>query len=174
MTQITRFKTNRLDVREMNKDDFNFFIELLSAPEIIAPIPQIKWSDEKIKTKFIDFTNYASDPLEKKEVIWGVYEKGKNELIGLCAFLTNDENHREVGYRFRQKYWRIGYGTELTKHMIDYCFYDLGLNTLTADVNTENIGSVKILEKFFTPEKEFYNENDKCTDRRYILKKENW
>ena len=58
--------------------------------------------------------------------------------------------------------------------MIEYCFNKLGLKTLTADVNTQNIGSVKILDKFFEPVREFYNERDKCTDRRYVLEKENW
>jgi RimJ/RimL family protein N-acetyltransferase len=58
--------------------------------------------------------------------------------------------------------------------MITYCFTQLRLFTLTADVNIENRGSVKILEKFFDPIREFYNEDDNCTDRRYMLRKEKW
>lgn len=168
------FKTDRLEIREMKEVDLLFFIELLSAPEIIEPIPQPKWTEEEIINKFKDFIDYPINPKTKDKVIWGVYEKDKNELIGLCAFLTNDEDQREIGYRFRKKYWGVGYGTELTKNMIEYCFNDLELMTLTADVNTQNIGSVKILEKFFKPVKEFYNERDKSLDRRYILEKEIW
>ena len=102
-----------------------------------------------------------------------MFEKGKEELIGLCAFLTNDESQRELGYRFRKKYWGKGYATEVTKNMIDYCFNVLDLELITADVNIENIASVKVLEKFFRPVKEFYNERDQCTDRRYLLRKVN-
>lgn len=169
---MTIFQTDRLAVREMQAVDLPFFTELLSAPEIVDPIPQKPWPEEEIINKFQNFTDYPIDPNTREIVVWGVYEQGKTELIGLCAFLTNDEGQREIGYRFRKKYWGIGYGTELTKHMIAYCFDILGLQLITADVNIENIGSVKILEKFFKPVREFYNEEDQCTDRRYALKKE--
>lgn len=168
------FTTDRLEIREMTEDDLELFIELLSAPEIIAPIPQPQWTRAEIKSKFKIFTDYPANPNSKEKVTWGVYEKGEKELIGLCAYLTNDESQRELGYRFRKKFWGKGYGTEMTKHMIEYCFEKLGLYVITADVNIENTGSVRILEKFFTPVKEFYNERDQCTDRRYELKKEHW
>jgi ribosomal-protein-alanine N-acetyltransferase len=171
---MTIFTTDRLTIKELKEEDLPFFIELLSAPEIIEPIPQPKWTEEEILTKFNNFRNYSSDPTTVKTAVWGVYEKGKHELIGLCALLTNDENQREIGYRLRSNYWGIGYGTELTQNMITYCFTQLRLFTLTADVNIENRGSVKILEKFFDPIREFYNEDDNCTDRRYMLRKEKW
>ena len=81
--------------------------------------------------------------------------------------LVNDEGHDEIGYRLREQYWRKGYGTEIAAGLIDYCFNELKFSMLTADVNTENVPSVKILEKFMKPVREFYNENDQCTDRRY-------
>lgn len=171
---MTIFSTERLEIKELKKEDEAFFLELLSAPEIIDPIPQPKWPLEKMINMFNDHSKHVDHPMRKDRVVWGVYEIGNPDLIGLCAFLTNDENQREIGYRFRKKYWGKGYGTEVTKHMIDYCFKTFDLDLLTADVNIENTGSVKILEKFFLPVREFFNENDNCTDRRYVLKKENW
>ena len=76
-------------VKEMDETDLGFFIELMSEPEIIEPIPQPKWTLAEIQSKFKDFRNYSSAPLTKEKVIWGVYEKDKNELIGLCAFLKH-------------------------------------------------------------------------------------
>ena len=58
--------------------------------------------------------------------------------------------------------------------MLRYCFTELKIDLLTADVNVTNIASVKILDRFFKPEREFYNERDKCTDRRYKLTKLEW
>ncbi len=171
---MTIFQTERLDINELKQKDYPFFVELLSAPEIIDPIPQPKWSLEEIQKQFEKFTNYPVHPLDHEIVVWGVFEKNKEEVIGLCALLTNDEKDRELAYRFRKKYWGIGYGTEVAKGTIDFCFNQLDLHLITADVNTENIGSVKILEKFLNPIREFYNERDQCTDRRYHLKKENW
>ena len=41
----------------------------------------------------------------------------------------------------------------------------------TADVDTKNKSSVKILEKFMSCSKEFFNESDNCIDRRYQVLK---
>ena len=95
-------------------------------------------------------------------------------MIGLALFLTNDENEKELGYRFKTKYWYKGYGTETTKGMINYYFDELKFDKITADVNVENIASVKILEKFMKPVREFFNVRDNCTNRRYKTDKKNW
>jgi RimJ/RimL family protein N-acetyltransferase len=171
---MTIFETERLSVRELAPKDKNFFIELVSAPEIIEPIPQAKWSSEEVLERFEEFRSYSHSIQESERVVWGVFEKDLDELIGLCGLLTNDENDREIGYRFRKPFWGKGYGIEVTRNMIQFCFQDLNIEFLTADTNVTNVASVKILERFFTPVREFYNEADKCTDRRYELKQSNW
>ena len=168
------FQTERLYMQQFGERDKEHFIELLSNPIIINPIPQPQHSLEVVEKHFSKCLDYSTDPSSKKQTVWGIYEQNKTELVGLCALLTNDENQREIGYRFRPQYWGKGYGTEVTKHLIDYCFNQLNFDLITADVNIENIGSVKILDKFFTDSREFYNEKDQCMDRRYTLKKENW
>ncbi|MDX2362723.1 MAG: GNAT family N-acetyltransferase [Crocinitomicaceae bacterium] len=168
------FATDRLSVREFTSIDIDYFIELLSDPEIRRPVPQPTWSEDKINSMFEEFCDYEKDPLTKERSAWGVFESSKTELIGLCALLTNDDGQRELGYRFRHKYWGKGYGTEVTKNFIDYCFSSLQLEVIAADVNIENIGSVKILEKFFSPVNQFFNERDQCYDRRYVLNKSDW
>ncbi|MCT4580548.1 MAG: GNAT family N-acetyltransferase [Flavobacteriales bacterium] len=168
------FKTQRLSIKVLEEKDQKFFIELLSAPEIIKPVPQKEWSLTKILEHFRLAINAPKITPSNDKVVWGIYELDKDELIGLCAILKNDEQQREIGYRFRKKYWKKGYGTELTQHLIDYCFNTLKFELITADVNITNTGSVKILEKFLKPIKEFYNENDNCIDRRYLLKKQEY
>lgn len=168
------FETNRLVIKSFEQRDKDFFIELLSDPKIIDPVPQPKLSIEKIIAKFDASLNFSGKPIKNKENIWGVFEKQNIEMIGVCALLTNDENDWELGYRFRTNYWGKGYGTETTKGIIDFCFNHLNINKVAADVNIENSGSVKILNKFMNPVNEFFNENDNCTDRRYHIEKNNW
>jgi len=45
---------------------------------------------------------------------------------------------------------------------------------ITADVDTNNLNSVKILGKFMSSEKEFFNKSDDCIERRYKTLKNNW
>ena len=156
------FSTNRLHVRPLLYSDSDEFFDMMSNPNVMNPVPQqVKNREESDANLQI----LIEDPKEK--TAWAVCEKDDNELIRLCALLVNDEGHDEIGYRLREQYWRKGYGTEIAAGLIDYCFNELKFSMLTADVNTENVPSVKILEKFMKPVREFYNENDQCTDRRY-------
>jgi len=45
---------------------------------------------------------------------------------------------------------------------------------ITADTYISNNKSIKIIEKFMVFDKEFYNQTDKCVDRRYKLTKKEW
>lgn len=102
-----------------------------------------------------------------------VVTKSETEFIGLCAFLKNNENDEEIGYRLREKYWRMGFGTEIAKGLIKFGFEQLKMNKITADVDIRNLHSVKILEKIMNPTKAFFNETDNCIDKRYEILKNN-
>ncbi|MGK0363251.1 MAG: ribosomal-protein-alanine N-acetyltransferase [Saprospiraceae bacterium] len=165
------FQTPRLYIRTFNPRDKKYFIELVTKLEIINPVPQAPMKADEIEEKFTSATNPKGTILENEKSIWAICEKGREEVIGLCALLTNDEGDRELGYRFRVEYWGKGYGTEVTKGLIDFCFQDLQLEKITADVDITNIASAKILNKFLKPVREFFNEKDNCTDQRYELYK---
>ena len=168
------FNSERLVVKTVEIAHKEQFIELLSANEIITAIPQKCPSKESIDAKFHQAINFDGNIIKSDRSILGVFEKDQEEMIGLVAFLTNNEGDRELGYRFRKKYWGKGYATEITKKMIDYSFSELNLHKITADVWVENIASNKVLSKFLNPVKEFYNNIDNCTDRRYELLKKDW
>ncbi len=121
------------------------------------------------REKFQEFLDMNENILENVKNVLGIYKRGNTELIGLCGLLTNDENDRELAYRFREKYWGKGFGSEITKGLINFCFSILNLDKITADVCVKNSGSVKIPEKFLNPIKDFYNQKDACMDRRYEL-----
>jgi len=163
------FESIRLDIRSFEQKDFESFEELVTNPIILDPIPGKPWSKELTLKMFNNNLELESIDQNVDTIIWGIFLKDKSKMIGLCGLLRNDEGDREIGYRFLEEYWGKGYGTELTKHFIHFCFEELGIQKLTADVNIANIGSVKILDKFFKPVRDFFNEDDDCMDRRYCL-----
>lgn len=168
------FHTSRLTVKQLTIKDKSYFRELLSDPEVITLVPQKPLTEYEIEQRFTVFTQYGYNPIHSDKTIWGIFEKGKDELIGLCALLTNDDGDRELGYRFRTPYWNKGYGTEHLQGLLEYCFTVLNLNKITADVNIANRGSVRILEKFMYLKGTFRNAVDDCTDSRYELTKVEW
>ena len=171
---MTIFNTTKLQVQKIKETDETLFMELLSAPEIINPVPQSSMTQDEILTMFKEALSNNQNVKEKERVVWRIYELDSTELIGLCGIITNDENQREIAYRYRKKYWGKGYGTEVAQGLIDYAFKVVKLELLAADANVNNMGSVKILEKYFTAVREFINKVEGCTDRRYILRREDW
>jgi len=168
------FETERLIIKRVEIGDKKYFAELFTDPRIIEPIPQKAFTESQITDRFNKSLNFELSNLSKFKCSCGIYEKGNPKMIGLALFLLNDDNGDELGYRFRADYWGKGYGTETTKGMLEFYFNVLNTEIVTADVNLANLASVKILDKFMTLVKEFFNERDNCTDRRYELKKKNW
>lgn len=166
------FETQRLLIREFTTTDSEYFFDMMGNPNVMNPIPLKTLTRLESDAVLEKFTPPQTEDLEKR--VWAVIEKKTFEFIGLCAFLKNDDNENEIGYRLREKYWGNGYGTETAKGLLDYGFSTLQMLKITADVNTINVNSVKILSKFMTPVKEFFNKKDNCTDRRYQITRENY
>ncbi|WP_157961084.1 GNAT family N-acetyltransferase [Lutibacter citreus] len=162
------FETERLLVRKLNIKDSDLFYEMMSNPKVMDPIPQKVFSrsesDAKLKV-------LISPEKGMNLKIWGLLEKRNNSFIGICGFLKNNENDDEIAYRLIERYWGVGYGTEIAKALVEYSFNILKVEKITADVNIENEKSAKILQKFMNPVKEFFNKSDSCTDRRYAITK---
>lgn len=163
------FETERLLIKRLEIKDKSFFVELFSDPKIINPIPQPQLPEEQILKRFTDNLSITEKNIGKQKCVFGIFEKGNTCLIGLALFLINENNEQEIGYRFLVKYWGNGYATETTKGMINYYFNVLKVKKVTADVAINNLASAKVVSKFLTPLKEFFNSTYNCTDRRYQL-----
>ena len=168
------FQTERLIIKNLEITDKKYFAELFTDQKILKAIPQKAFTESQITDRFNRNLNLELSNLNNRKCTCGIFEKGNPEMIGLSMFLINENNGKELGYRFREYYWGKGYGTETTKGMLEYYFTVLKTEKVTADVNIENIASVKILNKFMKPVMYFFNERDNCTDRRFELKKNNW
>ena len=168
------FETERLNIRRLESVDEKHFTELFTDPKILELIPQKAFTENQIADRFNKSLNLELSDLNSQKCACGIYKKGNAEMIGLALFLINEDNEKELGYRFRAEHWGKGYGTETTKGMLEYYFQQLNSCKVTADVNIANVGSVKILDKFMKPVSEFFNDRDNCTDRRYELEKNNW
>ena len=165
------FETERLTIKRLEPADKTYFSILFTDENILRLIPQKPFTESQITELFTRSLNLESPQLHTEKCVYGIFVKGKPDLIGLSLFLINENDDKELGYRFRKPYWGKGFGTETTKGMLKYYFEILKVEKVTADVNIENIASVKVLEKFMTPVREFFNTRDNCTDRRYEIKK---
>lgn len=166
------FETDRLIVRQLKESDQSAYFDMMSNSNVMRLIPSEIMSKDESDKHLAQFIKNYDDQTGPK--VWAIELKAENEFIGLCAFLKNNENEDEIGYRLREKHWGVGYGTEITKGLIDFGFKQMKTDIITADVYVDNLRSVKILEKFFKRDIEFFNTEDKCMDRRYKLSRKEW
>ena len=103
--------------------------------------------------------------------IWAVEEKLGNQFIGLCGVYKNEHAEYEIAFRLREQFWGNGFGREMAKGLIGYCFKNENINEISAYAREGNIGSINILEREMIFEKEIYSEKGGCMERVYKLKK---
>lgn len=166
------FETPRLLARYLTIEDADSYYDMMGNPNVMNPIPRSVMSRIESDEHLTQMMNLDHDVSDQK--IWAIDSKEEKECIGICAFLKNNEGEDEIGYRLREKFWRKGYGREIAKGLINYGFDIMNLTEITADVDVENVPSVKILDKLLKRDKEFFNQKDNCMDRRYKIDKESW
>lgn len=164
--------TDRLTLRRLQETDREAYFDMMSNPKVMNPIPMPVMSRVESDTNF-EKHKLADFNVSDKIILAAVIKTSK-EFIGVAAYLTNDEGDPEIGYRLREQFWNKGYGTEIARNLIDYGFREMKYDIITADCNSSNLGSVKILEKTMRFSHEYWSENYQCFDRRYVISFEEW
>ncbi len=79
---------------------------------------------------------------------WAVINKSTNEFLGWCGLkYTPKLDEYDIGFRFFKKHWNKGYATESAKACLNLGFNKYKITEIVGRAMTENIGSIKVLEK---------------------------
>ena len=87
---------------------------------------------------------------KKQNLFLGIFLKDDpEELCGLVEIYDyRDHIHMvSIGVRLREKYWKSGIATEVTKQTADYLFKETDIEIITASTMVENKASAHVLEK---------------------------
>lgn len=139
------FETERLFVRELVFTDLEPFHEMQGNKNVMKYVSPTILNYTDNKTDLIRLINLY----EKKDndfLIYAIERKLDNAFIGSVALVKDDKNEEEIGYRYLEKYWRMGYGNEVVKGLIIYC-KQIGFKRIVAYVVNENFASARILER---------------------------
>jgi len=103
---------------------------------------------------------------------FGVYLKNSNEYIGWCGLKFSPKlNEVDLGFRFYQNHWNKGYATEASMACLKLGFKKFNLTQIVGRVQSENLASIKVLEKIGMTFKSDFDFNGK-TGLIYQIKKE--
>ncbi|MDH3708925.1 MAG: GNAT family N-acetyltransferase [Cyclobacteriaceae bacterium] len=142
-------ETTRLLLKEITEDHLPLFFELHSYPEVdrfnTMGIPSDLQTTRQILLPAME------DQLQemRSKYCWAVFRKEDHAFIGELGFSVSSSKYRrgEVHYLLIPDHWGKGYATELVKRIIAFGFDHLHLHRVEAGVATENVASLRVLEK---------------------------
>lgn len=145
--QPVTIETARLRLRPMTERDIPAHYAVFSDPEVARYWSRAAWNDiaqaeESIRT----IMGRREDGSEAR---FGIELLAIGEMIGDVGLHHFFEQNRrcEIGYALASKHWNQGYATEALRAAIRYGFDALELNRIEADIDPDNIGSGRVLEK---------------------------
>lgn len=145
MKGIENLETERTIMRKLTKEDATHFYTLNLDEEVLKYTGDKPFENLQASVDFL--TNY--DQYEKYGVgRLAVIDKETSEFLGWCGLkFSEDKNEYDIGFRFYKKHWNKGFATETAKKCLDFGFNKLKIEKIVGRAMTENIGSIKVLEK---------------------------
>jgi [ribosomal protein S5]-alanine N-acetyltransferase len=151
--------TERLVLRRMVLADAKDYFLLRSSPEamkyICKPLHKSLDDTKTMIYKINEMINFNDG------ISWAVCLKSDDKMIGSVSFhRIEKENFRaEIGYMLHPNFWRNGLISESIQAIIEYAFNVIGLHSIEAQIDPNNIGSEKVLQKFGFIKEAYYKEN---------------
>jgi RimJ/RimL family protein N-acetyltransferase len=138
-----RLTTDRLDLREMTRDDLPSLRAILQDEETMVAY-EGAFDDEMVDT-------WLDRMLERYETpghgFMAVLLRETSEMVGQCGLTVQHilgEDVTEVGYLFNRAHWHHGYAAEAAAACRDYAFDVLGEDRVWAQIRDTNLASMNV------------------------------
>jgi ribosomal-protein-alanine N-acetyltransferase len=146
-TPFPELKTERLLLRKLERTDANEMFFLRSNENVLRYIGREPTKTITGAEEFINKINKAVD--ENESILWGItFLNDPSVILGtICIWNFKKEHYRgEIGYILHPDHWRKGIMKEAINAVVDYGFTVLGLHSIEALLDPENIASSSVLE----------------------------
>lgn len=141
--------SERLILKEICWDDAESIHDLYSLPEVdeynTLGIPKDIDETKEIIRPMIE----AQQEKDRKSYCWKIIRKEPLEFIGIAGMSLSANRFKlgEIFYSLLPSHWGHGYATEVAKTLVKAGFESFNLHKVEAGVATENMRSIKVLEK---------------------------
>lgn len=140
-------ETKRLILREFRVDDAEFILNLLNTPGWLKYI-----GDKNVRTREDAVSYLENGPIKSYKEngfgLWMTLLKNTKTPIGMCGLINRDSlEDIDIGFALLPEYSNSGYGYEIAQATMDYAYDSLGIRKVVAITNSNNIRSIKLLNK---------------------------
>ena len=145
---LPALETDRLLLRRIKADDhddwlavwrspgvLDYLIDFDGAPDGVIANAIIEWADRIIR--------------ERSGIRWAITLKPDDRMIGSCGFhlYAGRDRRVEIGYELHSDFWRQGIMSEAAEAVVQFCFDQLDVHRVEADVVEGNVASAALLSK---------------------------
>jgi len=144
---LEKLETADLTLREITLADTDAYFALCSDATVMKTFGLPAHTDRGQTEKLIAYLQQAWK--EEKMIRWGISLKGKGTLIGDIGYwrFVKERSRGEVGAKLAKEYWSGGLMTQALSAVVEYGLTAMDLNTVESNVDPENLGAVRLVEK---------------------------
>jgi len=141
--------TLRLLLKEVSSDDISFIHTLNSLPEVdqynTLGIPE----NIEVTNTLVSEIIVAQTVIPRVRYVFVIVDQISNDCMGVCGLVMGKPNYRnaEIWYKLHPNYWGKGFASEAVQALLDVGFNTFQLHRIEAGCATENIASIRVLEK---------------------------
>lgn len=138
-------ETERTILRNLTTEDAEEFYKLNLDREVVKYTGDNSFETlESSRTFLANYDQYKKYGVGRLAVIG----KQTREFIGWCGLKYSiEKDEYDIGFRFFRKHWNKGFATETAQKCIEYGFQVLNIQCIVGRSMSENISSIKVLEK---------------------------
>jgi len=134
-----------MDLKQLVPEDAQTYFDLIDADR-----SHFKHGEEVTSTKYPDVQSVLEsieNPENPSKLRFGIWDA--DVMVGSINLTPKRPGSAEVGYWVGAKYTGQNYAWRALDILIDYAFWDLNLESLTAWVSPKNRASIRTLERSF-------------------------
>jgi RimJ/RimL family protein N-acetyltransferase len=147
------FRTERLLARHFQPKDLDDFAALCADPVVMRLVGDGITLDRDEVARWIEVCQrkYA----ERGYGTSAVFELASGDFIGYCGVIrAPGRDFDELVYVFHQRFWGLGYATEIGRAMLDYVFAISPLDEISATIDPKNHTSIRVAGKLGMTERQ--------------------
>ena len=160
------YSNDILIIDRLNLSDIEDFFDMQSDPDVMRFVkPTLTY--EEAKEELTRFIEYYDNP-EKFFYIWAIRSAVDKLFMGICGVYLNRNNDHELAVRLKKEYWGGGFGSQILHGLIKHSSEDFQIDELVAYIMADNIGSIRMTEKFMSFDKDLMINNR--PEKKYVYR----
>ena len=174
-------ETERCILRAIAPEDAPDIFHIMSDARVTRYLARLPMTSPEEAEKQVQ--KYLTVYQEQEGIPWAIIRRGQKQVIGTCVFWNLIKAHfrAEIGYVLSPEWWGQGVITEVASAMLTLGFTQMGLHSVEAQMDPENTGSRRVLEKLGFAQEGYFRENyydtvkEKFTDTAvFSLLRQTW